>query len=508
MTMTQRAAHPWQSRALGVLWFLLAVRLLAMCFIPLNDTTEARYAEIARKMLETGDWVTLQHAYHVPFWGKPPLSTWFAAAAMAVFGVNALAARLPSLLLALGVLALLWHFARRRQGADGALLTTLFLASSPLFLLSAGAVMTDPALLFATTLSLLAFWRALQDADRLWAYTFFVGLGLGLLAKGPLALVLVALPAATWVLLRGQWQLCWRRLPWLSGTLLCLLIAAPWYVWAEARTPGFLEYFIMGEHVRRFLDSGWKGDLYGFAHATPRGMIWPYALVAVLPWSALLALWLWRQRARFAALRRDSDGWLLYLALWAGMPLLFFSFSGNIIWPYALPALPGFALLCAELCCRARTDVDVDTDANAAGSARFLPPLAAASGVVMLAAIIAFLAWPGSIANAQDRLVAAWQADRPGLDSQLLYWHGPRRFSAEFYSAGRAQRSDDSARLLALLDNDSIDYLAVASAEYNTLPPRIAAGFEELGRYAGASGTMMLLRERATSRHPESPGGG
>ena len=55
---------------------LVIVRLLAMWLIPLNDTTEARYAEIARKMLETGNWVTQLHDYGIPFWAKPPLSSW------------------------------------------------------------------------------------------------------------------------------------------------------------------------------------------------------------------------------------------------------------------------------------------------------------------------------------------------------------------------------------------------------------------------------------------------
>ncbi len=69
-----------------------------MCFIPLNDVSEARYAEIARKMLETGNWVTPQHDYGVPFWAKPPLSTWLSAFSMKLFGVNEFAARLPGLL--------------------------------------------------------------------------------------------------------------------------------------------------------------------------------------------------------------------------------------------------------------------------------------------------------------------------------------------------------------------------------------------------------------------------
>jgi 4-amino-4-deoxy-L-arabinose transferase-like glycosyltransferase len=86
----------------------------------------------------------------------------------------------------------------------------------------------------------------------------------------------------------------WQRLPWISGSLLMLAIALPWYLLAEYRTPGFLNYFIMGEHVSRFLDPGWKGDKYGYAHATPRGMIWLYWLGAIFPWSLAMLVWLGR----------------------------------------------------------------------------------------------------------------------------------------------------------------------------------------------------------------------
>jgi 4-amino-4-deoxy-L-arabinose transferase-like glycosyltransferase len=113
----------WQRLAIYVLAALLLIRLLAMWAIPLTDTTEARYAEIARKMLETGNWVTLWHDYGIPFWAKPPLSTWTSAASMGLFGVNPLAARLPALLLSMAVLWLVADAARQRLGREAALAT-------------------------------------------------------------------------------------------------------------------------------------------------------------------------------------------------------------------------------------------------------------------------------------------------------------------------------------------------------------------------------------------------
>ena len=120
------------------LCFLLLCRLISMWFVPLNDTTEARYGEIARKMLETGNWVTPQHDYGVPFWAKPPLSTWLSALSMKCFGVNEFAVRLPGLLLSIGILWLIWGLAKKQSGPVVARASILILAGTLYFFLDAG----------------------------------------------------------------------------------------------------------------------------------------------------------------------------------------------------------------------------------------------------------------------------------------------------------------------------------------------------------------------------------
>ena len=481
------ARAAWRQPLLLCVLGLFLVRLLAMVLVPLNDATEARYAEIARKMLETGNWVTPLFDYHVAFWAKPPLSTWLSAGAMSIFGVNEWAVRLPALLLSIGVLALTYLLARSRLTRGAAQMAVLVLASSLLFLMAAGTVMTDPALLFCVALSQIAFWYAVVLQRRIWGYVFFVGLGLGLLAKGPLAVVLVGLPVFFWVLLRKQWRALWRNLPWFSGSALMLAIALPWYLLAELRTPGFLNYFIMGEHISRFLDSGWKGDLYSFAHATPRGMIWPYALGALFPWSFLF-IWRFARKGRrnFEGVR-DQEGWLLYVVLWSLMTLAFFTLSGNIIWPYSLPMTPGFALLFATLW--------GDTDAKRA----FPIVLAACGGVLLLVGCAMFSLRPEAIGRSQKALIAAWKQDVPSADSTLLYWNSRREFSAEFYSAGRARTSHDPQRALALLANSTRDYIASPESDLNQLPAQVRAQFAEIGHFKTGGQDFVLLRERTAS---------
>jgi len=272
------------------LWALLVLlgllRLASLGAYPLADMTEARYGNVARLMAETGDWITPQYTEGVPFWGKPPLSTWLAAISMKLFGINEFAARFPSLLMALAAMALVWQLGARQRSRDHALAAAMVLATSAVFFVSSGAVMTDPALLVGTTLSMSAFWQSINrsgGAGKPWGYAFFIGLAIGLLAKGPVAMVLTALPIGAWVLLQRRWLHAWQRLPWVSGLVLTAFLSAPWYLLAEWNTPGFLNYFLVGEHWKRFTVPGWQGDLYGKAHSMPKGSIWLYGLLAALP---------------------------------------------------------------------------------------------------------------------------------------------------------------------------------------------------------------------------------
>lgn len=290
-------------------WFLLAlafaIRLLSLGSYPLMDTTEARYGEVARKMAELGDWITPWYDVGVPFWGKPPLAFWLSAGGQLLLGANEFASRLPHWLLGVLVLWLVWDW-QAREDRRQARIACVLLGSSALFFVASGAVMTDMALALALVLTMRGFWLGLHGAEgirRREGWLMFLGLGLGLLAKGPLTLILAGLPIGLWALLEWRWRALWRGLPWIRGSLLMLLVAAPWYLLAELKTPGFLEYFLLGEHWQRFVTAGWDGDRYGNAHAYPYGSVWLFLLAAAFPWSLWLPLllWLgWRQRGRWS----------------------------------------------------------------------------------------------------------------------------------------------------------------------------------------------------------------
>jgi len=461
------ARGPTSRWLLALLAVVLSVRLVTLGTYPLTDTSEARYAEIARVMRQTGNWVTPQETPGTPFWAKPPLYAWLSVASTYVFGMNEFALRLPSLLCGFAVLLLcgLWAAAlARRLGAEGqAPLLACLILSTTGFFIAYGAVMTDPALGFCTAWMMVAFQRAVIDGSgrAIWRYGFFVAGGLAMLAKGPVAFLYVALPIAIWAFWRRRWRLIWPALPWAGGILLAAAIALPWYLWAERRTPGFLNYFLVGEHLMRFLQPGWSGDRYGNAHQEPIGTVWAYLAAALGLWSvAALALApplrSWRARA-LAWCRDDARLFALLAAL---APLLVITFARNLIWTYVLPALPPLAaLLALEL------------------AQRSAQPGQWRRGVRLIAFASVAVVWVGATLWAPQRAngssfagpVAAWReqtAARPGV---LLYWGARTPASLRFYSRGAAEPVPDLAARLAQLQPGARAYIAVAPEQLPAL---------------------------------------
>ena len=440
---------------------ILALRLLAMAMMPFADTSEPRYAEIARLMATTGDWITPWFEPGEPFWGKPPLAFWAQALSIRLFGLSELAVRLPTWLAMLGVLALVHRCARQLRGEQAARWATLLFATMLLPYASAGAVLTDAFLALGITLSMVSFLLAPRDPRPLWRYGFFVGLAIGLLSKGPLALVLTAGAIVPWMLWHRNARASLRALPWAGGIALTLMLALPWYIAAELKTPGFLRYFIVGEHILRFIDPGWEGDRYGSAHQRPYGSIWLDWLMATMPWGvAWLGLLLWPRRddplrRRVATAARDPD--LTYLLAWALATPAFFTLSGNILWTYVLPALPPVALALGIQAAQWR---------DARPGRLMLAGMALAPAAAL---VLALLAWmqPAHYKTEKQLVQRAEAAMRAG---DRLYFVGSRPFSARYYSRDTAGLVDGPQALAAMLPAAGQRvFLAVRKREATTL---------------------------------------
>ena len=469
------------------LWWLLGlvalVRLLTLGAYPLTDTTEARYGEVARKMAELGNWVTPLYDYGVPFWAKPPLTTWLSAISIQLFGVNEFAARLPYLMLALLIAWLVWQWVRRIAGDAGqqAQLAVALLSGTLLYLIASAAVMTDLGLVLGTTLAMRGFWTAFEDSPtrkpkEVWL--LFIGLGLGLLAKGPIAVVLSGVPIGLWMLLTGNIKTSWQRLPWVKGSLLTLAIAAPWYVMAEIRTPGFWEYFFIGEHWKRFTVTGWAGDKYGTAHATQRGAIWLYALAASMPWPAMLPL-LWTGRKTTQApsnpeVATYSRQFTIYLLIWSVAPCLFFTMSGNILWTYVLPGLPAMALLGARW-------LSGDTRTGWVNAV-------VGAGVLLMSLLVAAFFLREQTADSWKSAKTVVFAHQAAInDKQPLLFIGDLPYSASFYSQGKAKALPGNIELAQRLQAGPI-FVALNPDQVRALTPELLTQL----RLVASSGAYQL----------------
>lgn len=461
-------------KSIAVLLLVVLTRLLLLPLYPLMDTTEARYGEMARLMVETGNWITPLFDYDVPFWGKPPLHTWMSAASIVLLGGSEFAVRFPHWIAAMLTLAVVAVFANKQRLP--VLPSLIILASTAVFIVSAGAVMTDMALTLGLTMAMVGFFLCWQGEVR-WGYFGFIGLAIGLLAKGPVALVIFAIGTGLWLLWQygvfRPWKLLWQRTPLVSGLLLMLIIALPWYVLAENATPGFLNYFIVGEHWSRFVDSGWQGDLYGSAHDQTRGTIWLYFLGAALPWSAFLPQALYKiyveaPKHSDKQLNSNDSALASYLICWMIAPMVLFTLAGNILPAYVLPGIPALALLITF-----------------AWRGSLVPHLhkvaiAIAALLMVAVAVIHF----GSGKDKSERWLLQQRTEM-----LPTYYLDKRPFSARFYSAGKAK---EIISLAEVNHNDTRYYLVVDNS-------KIELGFEDCEKVANNKDRGLLYCSRSSS---------
>ena len=325
----------------GWLGFAMVMMLAALLFFcrlrtPLLEPEEGRYAEIPRQMLLQGDWLapTLNGQ---PYLDKPPLLYWSVMAAYSVFGIHDWAARLIPGLAGLLTVAVAYLWARRVAGARAALLGALMLCLSAGFVYYGRMLTMNGLLALFVTAALACGHCAMQSPKRQRWLWLAAGLcaGLGLLAKGPIALVLILPPL---VILSRLDSRSVRPRPgmWVAFLFAAAMIAGPWYLAIMVRHPEFAGYFLWRHNVVRFAQP--------FDHQAPPWQYLPGLAVGTLPW-LLLAIPLLRDlishSQEAARMRPASLGAFLLMFGWS---LLFFSLAGSKRPVYLVPVFPPLAL--------------------------------------------------------------------------------------------------------------------------------------------------------------------
>ncbi len=324
----------------GLLFLCFLLYFLDLGRIPFYNYEESKEALIVWEMVNGGGWVLpLRNGVEQPL--KPPLFHWVGAIVSLLTGqVSELAVRFPSALFATATVLATFFFGRALWSWRVGLLAALILATCPEWVRWSINARSDMVLLFFLTAAQFFFFGAFQErgGQRRTLFLFYACIGFAVLAKGPLGLLLPVLIVGTFLWWTRELSFL-RRLCLGQGLLITGGIAVSWYVLALSQGGGeFFQRQILDENVFRFFASEQGGP------SREHTLLYyvPTLFVGMLPWSLFLP-------ALGFTLYRSGGIWRekkqLYLVIWVGVELLFFTLASGKRSNYILPLYPALALL-------------------------------------------------------------------------------------------------------------------------------------------------------------------
>lgn len=351
---------------IGVLAFLWRLGSIGLI-----DETEPMFAEAARQMLVTGDWITPYYNDLTRF-DKPPLSYWLMAIAYKIVGVNAWGARLPSALAAIALMVMLFVVLRKygfgvAEAAENrdqpntqrklwlaAWIGSALIALNLQTIVWARTGVSDMLLNSCMGSGLICFFCGYGSGGKAinrwlpngWYIAAYVMLALAILAKGPVGLVIPGLIILAFLLYVGKfWEVFWEAKP-LTGAALVFGISVPWFVLVILRNgQTYIDSFFGYHNLERF-----TGVVNG--HDAPWYFYFPVVLIGFLPWSVYIPVAIarlklhrcqqWRKQPRHAHLGVFASTWFFVI-------FGFFTIAVTKLPSYTLPLLPAASILLALL---------------------------------------------------------------------------------------------------------------------------------------------------------------
>jgi len=316
-------------------WLVVLLALYAwLGHVDLLTPDEARHAEIAREMLAGGHWLT-PRMYGEPYYDKPALFYWVISGGLALFGPNAWAARFPSTLAALFSIAATALWVRLSWDARAARTITVIMATT-LFFVAVGRYVVVDMLLTAGLTGALSWMGILlldRPGRRLPVWPMYACIAFGVLAKGPVAVVIPAAVAVVMALFERRPRLLLDLHPF-RGALIVMLLAGPWYVSAYIADPAYVRTFLWYHNFARFAVPG------ALQHQQPWYFYLLVVPVCLLPWTMFLP------PALRLAWKSPNTG-VRHALAWTTVVVGFFSFSQTKVPTYVLSAFPPLLALVA-----------------------------------------------------------------------------------------------------------------------------------------------------------------
>lgn len=344
--------QPFSTPTLHLIFLLIVgsfLLLIGLGDMGLTDRDEGSNAEAAREMLETGDWISPTLNYE-PRFAKPAFVYWIIGSTYALFGVNEFTARLPSALFGLGLLFLQYFFLNRFLGPTIAFGGSLILLLNAEFIGIHRMVLTDPELVFFTTLATYSFWIGFhgEGRERQFLWLFYIGMAFAMLAKGPVGIIIPLLAVIPYLTLTRQWKKYFAGGKPVLGWAVFMLIAAPWYLAMFAIHGADYVAAAQANTTGRFANpmEGHGGTLLFY---------FPILLLGFFPWSGFLPVGIYQSLKEWKLYRSGEkeatgeDGLLVFCSLWIIGILVFFTISATRLPHYILPLFPAASLLVAVL---------------------------------------------------------------------------------------------------------------------------------------------------------------
>ncbi len=384
-----------------ILLVLAAMRLVLMAVTPVFDPSEARYAAISANMARSGDFVVPHFTYegrYQSFDGKPPLVFQAGGLCCRLLGTEKpmalqFSVRVFPFLSAALLLLILYRTVRLFSEAGTARLAVVIAATSTAFLAAAGLSMTDMTLTACVAGALLLYRSFLAGYAWRDAAGVALLLGAGMVVKGPVSMVMFALPVLAEALVNRRWRGIFNG-KWLAVAPLFLLVAVPWFVLVEQRNPGSVWYFFYNENFLRFVTPDY-GDKYGAGREAFRGVAIVWLVVATLPWSLFPLA---------SLIRRRAWPWKDFFVVSVLAITGFWCLTSRVLLYYLFPAIPLFAAALA-------------LNGPAESLRRWAVPIAGLSTAVLVGLLVG-----GSCCS--DKMQGA---------ASLQYFGYRNRYSHEFY---------------------------------------------------------------------------
>lgn len=329
----------WAYDILLLTAFLLLLFGIMLGSSPLEVPDGARYAEIPREMVASGDYVT-PHLNSLKYFEKPPLFYWMQAISIKAFGLSDWSVRAMNALMAIFTSVITYIAGRKLYNRKTGIFASIILSTGYLFFALGRLITLDMALTAFLSASLLSFICSNKEDSKnkqtFYMLAVYAFAALATMTKGLIGIIFPIMILFLWVIMCKKWKEI-KKFHIICGSLVFLAIALPWHIWVQIRNPEFFNFYFIEQHFLRYLTS--------YAHREQSVWFFPICFViGFFPWIFFLPQAITESfKVKFRKLYKYPTE--SFMILWPLCIFVFYAFSSSKLIPYILPMFPPLAIV-------------------------------------------------------------------------------------------------------------------------------------------------------------------